>query len=197
MKRKIVTLLGVAALSCAIMTGCGSKDAQTETPAQETEDTAETADTAASDSAQETAEADTEEAEATTADAEETAAPLEDGVYTAEFDTDSGMFHVNEANDGKGVLTVENGKMTIHVSLASKKIVNLYPGLSEDAQKDGAELLEPTTDTVTYSDGESEEVYGFDIPVPALDEEFDVALIGEKGTWYDHKVSVTDPVKAE
>lgn len=41
MKRKIVTLLGVAALSCAIMTGCGSKDAQTEAPAQETEETAE------------------------------------------------------------------------------------------------------------------------------------------------------------
>ena len=38
MKRKIVTLLGVAALSCAIMTGCGSKDAQTEAPAQETEE---------------------------------------------------------------------------------------------------------------------------------------------------------------
>ena len=190
MKRKIVTLLGVAALSCAIMTGCGSKDAQTEAPAQETEETAE-ADTTKADAAEETKEADTEEAEATTEEAEETAAPLEDGVYTAEFDTDSGMFHVNEANDGKGVLTVENGKMTIHVSLASKKIVNLYPGLAEDAQKDGAELLEPTTDTVTYSDGESEEVYGFDIPVPALDKEFDVALIGEKGTWYDHKVSVT------
>lgn len=190
MKRKIVTLLGVAALSCAIMTGCGSKDAQTETPAQESEETAEAG-------AEETTEADTEEAEATTEEAEEASAPLEDGVYTAEFDTDSGMFHVNEANDGKGVLTVENGKMTIHVSLASKKIVNLYPGLAEDAKKDGAELLEPTTDTVTYSDGESEEVYGFDIPVPALDEEFDVALIGEKGTWYDHKVSVTNPVKAE
>ena len=26
----------------------------------------------------------------------------------------------------------------------------------------------------------SEEVYGFDIPVPAIDEEFDVALIGTK-----------------
>ena len=37
---------------------------------------------------------------------------LEDGVYTAEFDTDSGMFHVNEANDGKGTLTVKDGKMT-------------------------------------------------------------------------------------
>ena len=170
MKRKIVTLLGVAALSCAIMTGCGSKDAQTEAPAQETEETAE-ADTTKADAAEETKEADTEEAEATAEEAEETAAPIEDGVYTAEFD--------------------------IQVSLAPKKLVNIYPGLAEDAQKDGAELLEPTTDTVTYSDGESEEVYGFDIPVPALDKEFDVALIGEKGTWYDHKVSVTNPVKAE
>ena len=51
-------------------------------------------------------------------------------------------------------------------------------------RKDGAEVLEPTTDTVTYSDGMSEEVYGFDIPVPAIDEEFDVALIGTKGKWY-------------
>lgn len=42
-------------------------------------------------------------------------------------------------------------------------------------KKDGAELLEPTTDTVTYKDGTSEEVYGFDIPVPAIDEEFTVA----------------------
>ena len=29
---------------------------------------------------------------------------LEDGTYTAEFDTDSSMFHVNEASDGKGTL---------------------------------------------------------------------------------------------
>ena len=196
MKRKIVTLLGVAALSCAIMTGCGSKDAQTEAPAQETEETTE-ADTTKADAAEDSKEADTEEAEATTEEAEETAAPLEDGVYTAEFDTDSGMFHVNEANDGKGTLTVKDGKMTIHVSLVSKNIVNLFEGTSEDAQKDGAELLEPTTDTVTYSDGATEEVYGFDIPVPELDKEFDVALIGKKGVWYDHKVSVTNPVKVE
>ena len=107
------------------------------------------------------------------------------------------MFHVNEANDGKGTLTVKDGKMTIHVSLVSKNIVNLFEGTSEDAQKDGTELLEPTTDTVTYSDGATEEVYGFDIPVPELDKEFDVALIGKKGVWYDHKVSVTNPVKVE
>lgn len=118
---------------------------------------------------------------------------LADGVYSAEFNTDSSMFHVNEANEGKGVLTVENGEMTIHVSLVSNNIVNLFVGTAEDAQKDGADILEPTTDKVTYNDGMSEEVYGFDIPVPAIGEEFDVALLGKKDKWYDHKVSVSDP----
>ncbi len=118
---------------------------------------------------------------------------LPDGTYLADFDTDSSMFHVSEACDGKGTLTVEDGKMTIHISLGSKNILNLYPGLAEDAEKDGAELLSPTVDTVTFSDGLTEEVYGFDVPVPALDKEFDLALIGTKEKWYDHKVSVSDP----
>ena len=52
---------------------------------------------------------------------------LEDGTYTAEFTTDSRMFHVNETKDDKGTLTVKDGKMTIHVTLASTHIVNLYP----------------------------------------------------------------------
>ncbi len=123
----------------------------------------------------------------------EAKAPIPDGTYTAVFKTDSSMFHVNEANKGLGTLTVKDGKMTIHVSLASKSILNLFPGTAEDAQKSGAKLLQPTTDTVTYSDGIKEEVYGFDIPVPKLDEEFDCALVGTKGKWYDHKVSVSDP----
>lgn len=122
---------------------------------------------------------------------------LADGIYTADFATDSNMFHVNETCEGKGILTVENGEMTIHISLGSKKIINLYPGLAEDAGKEGAELLMPTEDTVTYSDGMTEEVYGFDVPVPYLGEEFDLALIGTKGKWYDHKVSVSNPVLSE
>ena len=130
-------------------------------------------------------------------ESEETSGALEDGTYEAEFDTDSGMFHVNEANDGKGILTVKDGKMTIHISLVSKNIVNLYVGKAADAQKDGAELLQPTTDTITYDDGSTEEVYGFDVPVQALDETFDLALVGTKGKWYDHEVSVSDPVKAD
>lgn len=121
----------------------------------------------------------------------ETAA-LPDGVYTAEFDTDSGMFHANEACDGKGTLTVKDGKMTFHVSLVSKKIVNLYPGLAADAEAHKTDWLLPTTDTVTYSDGTSDEVYGFDIPVAAVDADFQLAILGTKGTWYDHTVSISD-----
>ncbi len=138
-------------------------------------------------------------------DAQETPGPqtgssteeLADGTYLARFQTDSGMFHVSEACEGKGTLTVENGEMTIHISLASKNIVNLYPGRAEDARKEGAKLLEPTEDTVTYSDGMTDEVYGFDVPVPALGTEFDLALIGKKGKWYDHKATVSDPVPME
>ena len=110
-----------------------------------------------------------------------TEAALPDGVYTAEFDTDSGMFHANEAC---------NGQMTFHVSLSSKKIVNLYVGMAADAEANKADWLLPTTDTVTYSDGTSEEVYGYDIPVAAVDQDFQLALLGTKGKWYDHTVSI-------
>lgn len=118
---------------------------------------------------------------------------LTDGTYSVAFNTDSSMFHVNEANNGRGVLTVKDGKMMIHISLVSKKIVNLFAGTAADAAKDGAAVLEPTTDKVTYEDGTVEEVYGFDVPVESLDKEFDLAVLGTKGEWYDHKVSVSDP----
>ena len=123
----------------------------------------------------------------------QSAPALVDGVYQASFSTDSSMFHANEACDGKGVLTVQNGQMSIYVTLAGKGIVNLFPGTAEDAQKPGAEWLQPTLETVHYSDGTTDEANAFLIPVPYLDGEFDVALVGKKGTWYDHKVSVSDP----
>lgn len=172
MKKRIIAVIAMLSLSVALVGGCGDKDQ------------AEQSKTASSDKNTEAASQKQEENEE---------AELADGTYTAEFNTDSSMFQVNEACEGKGTLTVEDGKMTIHISLKSKRILNLYPGLAKDAKKDGAELLEPTEDTVTYSDGMTEEVYGFDVPVPSLDEEFDLALVGEKGTWYDHKVSVSNP----
>lgn len=130
------------------------------------------------------------------AEAAADSAALEDGQYVVDFTTDNAMFHVNEANDGKALLTVKDGQMTVHISLASENVVNLFEGTAADAQKDGAALLQPTTDTVTYSDGTTEEVYGFDVPVPAVGQDFYLALVGTKGKWYDHKVSVSNPAAA-
>ncbi len=123
------------------------------------------------------------------------AATLADGVYTATFKTDSSMFKLNETCNEQGTLTVKDGQMTIHITLVSKSYVNLFPGTAEEAQKEGAALLQPTIDTVDYKDGTApEEVHGFDVPVPVIGEEFDLATLGSKGKWYDHKVIVTNPV---
>lgn len=180
---KIIIVGGLSA--CLLLGGCGAGQAADATSAEST--------VAAQESTVTPTEI-TETAETVSTEIAQDKAQLPDGVYTAEFSADSSMFHVSEACDGKGTLTVKDGVMTIHISLGSKKILNLYPGLAEDAAKDGAVLLEPTTDTVTYSDGMTEEVYGFDVPVPVIGEEFDLALIGTKGKWYDHKVKVSDPV---
>ena len=184
--RKRQTLLLSLLLVVFLLGGCAEKEVA---DIAEKETTKEAVEEAVENTAQDT---DQEEVLQEKQEAE-----LPDGTYTAEFHTDNSMFHVSEACDGKGTLTVQNGKMTIHVSLGSKKIVNLYPGTAQEAKENEGNLLQPTVDTVTYSDGMTEEVYGFDIPVPALDTEFDLALIGTKGKWYDHKVSVTNPQKAE
>ena len=184
---KIIIVGGLSA--CLLLGGCGAGQAADATSAESAAVTQESTAVQA-----ESAEAITGTTEAAATETAQNEAQLPDGVYTAEFSTDSSMFHVSEACDGKGTLTVKDGVMTIHISLGSKKILNLYPGLAEDAAKDGAVLLQPTTDTVTYSDGMTEEVYGFDVPVPVIGEEFDLALIGTKGKWYDHKVKVSDPV---
>ena len=177
---KKLTVLVLTALLVLSMGACGQSTAAPEATVKTGAETTAAAETTEGTAAPETVEA--------------TAPALADGVYLADFNTDSTMFHTNEVCEGKGTLTVKDGKMTIHVSLASTSILNLYPGLAEDAQKDGAELLQPSKDELTYPDGLKETVNGFDIPVPALDQEFDVALIGKKGKWYDHKVSVSNPV---
>ncbi len=161
----------VAALAFGAMAGCSSQQASSASASSASSASA----SAASASAQ--------------------APSLAPGKYTVDFKTDSSMFHANEADKGKGVLTVTDEGMTVHVRLVSKKIVNLYCGTAAEAENDSEHVLNPTTDTVTYSDGLTEEVYGFDIPVSALGEEFAVAILGEKGSWYDHKVSVSNPVE--
>ena len=175
--KRVFSCVVAASLALSLLAGCGASS---------------TASSAASGAAS------SEAASSVASSAVETAA-LPDGVYTADFDTDSSMFHANEANDGKGTLTVKDGQMTFHVSLVSKKIVNLYVGMAADAEAHEGDWLQPTTDTVTYSDGLSDEVYGFDIPVEALDKDFQLAILGSKGKWYDHTVRVANaqPAAAE
>lgn len=200
MKKKNVTA-AVIVLLAVLLGGCGNKGDMQEPDSvvdiaalteEEQEEVKEVGSEALPEASKEENPENSESSES-----EQPVTELADGIYTADFTTDSSMFRVNEACEGKGTLTVENGKMMIHISLGSKKIINLYPGLAEDAEKEGAKLLMPTEDTVTYSDGLTEEVYGFDVPVPYLGEEFDLALIGTKGKWYDHKVSVSNPVLSE
>lgn len=181
MKKKVLGLLVVAVMALG-MVACGNKEAALEPQTEQVEATEEVT---------ETAEEAPEESE------EATGIDLEDGMYTVDFDTDSSMFHVNEALNGRGTLTVENGEATVHISLAGTGILNLYVGVAADAENDEANWLEHTEDEVTYEDGTTETVYGFNVPVQALDTEFDVALIGTKGTWYDHKVSVSNPIPVE
>ena len=115
--------------------------------------------------------------EATAPTAEpQTEAALPDACIPPNLKPTASMVHANEACDGKGTLTVADGKMTFHVSLASKNIVNLYLGTAEDAPSHESDWLQPTTDTVTYSDGTSDEVYGYDIPLDAVDTDFQLAI---------------------
>lgn len=117
---------------------------------------------------------------------------LEDGKYSAKFETDSGMFKINETKEGRGILTVNDGKMTMEIVLSGDGIVGLYEGLADDAKNDEKNRINYSVVTVTYDDGSEEEVNSFVIDVPVLDEEFDLALIGKKNKWYDHKVIVSD-----
>ena len=132
-----VSLLAVSALLTASLAGCGGSVSSAASSAS--------SEVASSVAASAVSEAASESAIASSALA------LEDGVYTVDFDTDSSMFHVNEAENGKGKLTVKDGQMTLHISLQSKKIVNLYVGTAADAPDHEADWLQPTTDTVTYS----------------------------------------------
>lgn len=206
MRKKAAVLFLGAALTVSMLGACGGNDASSSSSSASAVSTSSVS--ASSSSVQDESQTETESTSTSSSSAESTStestegetseAQREDGVYLADFNTGSNMFHANpDKNDGKGILTVKDGKMTIHVVLNSKNIVNLFLGTSEEAQQDGAELLEPVAETVDYSDGTSEEVYAFDIPIPGIDEEFPMALIGTKQKWWDHTVSVTNPVPME
>ena len=98
--KRMTAVVSMLVLTSTLLFGCGSNSGEqqeTDTPQTTQETQQET------DGQQET---DTEVSE----EAEQPQEPaLADGIYTAEFHTDSSMFHVNETCDGKGTLTVKDG----------------------------------------------------------------------------------------
>ena len=55
------------------------------------------------------------------------------------------------------------------------------------------DLIADSTEAMALAhgfDATSDEVYGYDIPLDAVDTDFQLAILGTKGTWYDHTVSV-------
>lgn len=196
-KKRMTALAAMLLAAALVMGGCGAAgggQAASDTEAGAV--TSEDAEEAAGESADTgDAEAESEDAEAAGDEAASVnEAGLADGTYIVDVSTDSNMFHINEADEGTGVLTVKDGEMSVHIRMPSKNIVNMYYGPKDEAQAEGAELIEPTTDEVTYSDGITDEVYGFDVPVPVIGEEFTVSIIGTHDNWYEHKMMVENPV---
>ena len=97
---KIIIVGGLSA--CLLLGGCGAGQAADATSAESAVATQESTATPTESTEAETVSTETAQDEA----------QLPDGVYTAEFSTDSSMFHVSEACDGKGTLTVKDGVMT-------------------------------------------------------------------------------------
>lgn len=191
MKNKIIVIAMACAMALAIgiMAGCSSSSSSS---------AASASGSASASAASASAPAASASASAASASSSAAAAiALDNGTYTADFNTDSTMFHVNEAYEGKVTLTVKDGKATAHLVTASTSIVGLYLGKVEDAEKDGAAVINATTEEVKYKDGTTDKASAFDVPVPVLDEPFDLAIIGTKGKWYDHVVSVTNVQPAQ
>ena len=99
LNNKFALLLAGAMLAGAL-TGCGASG----TPASSAASSEAAASSAVSEAASEPA----------------AEAALPDGTYAADFDTDSSMFHANEAFDGRGALTVKEGRMTLTSALSPR-----------------------------------------------------------------------------
>jgi len=194
MKKKLFIQTVALAIALALV-GCGNNST-----GEVSNNTEVVENVAGADEGTETteiAEVEEEATEAETVEEQQADLGLEDGCYMVDFDTDNSMFRVNDTMNGKALLTVTEGKGMLHLVLTSKNIVNLYKGVIADVEEHKEDWISPTLEAVTYDDGITEEVNAFDVPVEVIGEEFDLALIGKKQVWYDHKVSISNPESVE
>ena len=89
LRKRLMAVVLSAVMTAAIFTGCASKD-----------DSSKSDNKSAKTEQQ---KSDAKEEKSKDSKSEAAKAPIEDGTYTAEFKTDSTIFHVNEANEGKGM----------------------------------------------------------------------------------------------
>ena len=119
MRKKLAVLFLGAALTVSMLGACGGKDAASSSASAVSASSAADASSASvqdaskAESSTSTSDVSAESASAAETAGESSASELEDGTYTADFNTDSNMFHVNEAKEGKGVLTVKDGKAVL------------------------------------------------------------------------------------
>ena len=107
MMKRLTAMMMAAVITAAAVTGCGSSQSSSGTadaaPQAETAEEAAEPGDEADPGTEPGAEAESgAEADAAAGDGAQT---LADGMYTADFNTDGSMFHVNETKDGKGILT--------------------------------------------------------------------------------------------
>lgn len=171
MKQNILFFL-VAALTCAVISGCGAQAEPSAAP-EPLSPQMEAASSPASEavSPAESEEPAGEEGEALVPISGERIA---DGTYTIEVTSSSSMFRVVDAQ-----LTAAGGEMTAVLTLSGTGYEKLYMGTGEEALAD-------TDDKGIYFVEDAQGMYTYEVPVPALDQETEVAAWSiRKQTWYD------------
>lgn len=109
---------------------------------------------------------------------------LQDGVYPVTVESSSSMFNIVD-----GELTVKDGEMKAVITLSGKGYLKLFIGTGQEAEKASEEQFIP------YIEDENG-AYTYEIPVEALDEEFDCAAYSKKKEkWYDRTLIVHAEVK--
>ncbi len=99
---------------------------------------------------------------------------IKEGTYAIEVSSSSAMFRVVDAQ-----LTVKDGKMSAVLTLSGTGYLKLYMGTGEEALKD-------TDDHCIYYIENGEGKYTYEVPVEALNTDFDCAAWSiNKEKWYD------------
>ncbi len=186
--KKMGYFLIVSLLSCILLYGCGNSGQNVSSTAESsgTSSAAESSSTIASSVASSSA----------SNEASVNKLNLDDGYYMATLTSQDAKFQVNTRMKGLGNLIVEDSLGNISVTLNSNDITKVFVGTAQDAQKEGASVLEARTTKFNNSNGTSEVFNAFLIPVPDIEKEYDCAYFSTDNKWHDNKIKLSGIKKA-